>query len=394
MSGSVSAAPGFKFARVFVPISVFFFWYSHYVYMPVLPEYVRQRTLGFTQVGIVLAMYGFWQVVSRLPIGMLTDRMGRRKPMILLGIVLAGVGAMILSAADAFPLLLVGRSLIGLSMWAWVLQVVFYGALFDGTQLIRAGSILTLSSSFAKLAGTFTSGFFSQYGEYFVIFAAAVVAALCAFIFMVPVGEKRRSEGGSVLFRLKIVVRSRKVWVVSLLGGINQFLNFGITFGFFPLIATMLGADAAMKGYLLSCNIAFLILGNLSVTYFGKRRNVFLILVLSYLCFSVSIIGTPLAPSLAVLFPLQALLGLAHGLGYPVLIALCMEDIPESARASAMGLHQSVYAVGMFLGPWAAGVLADAVGLHATFASIGAGSLLISAALLIYLKLLLAKGDD
>ncbi len=393
MSGSVSAAPGLTFARVFVPLSVFFFWYSHYVYMPILPEYVRLRTAGFTQVGIVLAMYGFWQVVARLPIGMLTDRLGRRKPFILSGIVLAGVGALLLAAADSFPLLVVGRSLIGLSMWAWVLQVVFYGALFNKEQLIRAGSILTLSSSFAKLAGTFTSSFLSRYEESVIIFAAAAVASLFAFSLMVPVSERRRTEDGSMLSRLRIAVRSKKVWLVSLLGGINQFLNFGITFGFFPIIAAMMGADAAMKGYLLSCNIVFLILGNLGVTYFGKRRSVFLILVLSYLFFSFSVIATPLAPSLAVLFPLQALLGLAHGLGYPVLIALCMEDIPDKARASAMGLHQSVYAVGMFLGPWAAGVLADHAGVYAAFGIIGTGSLLASAVLLIYLKLLLNKGD-
>jgi MFS family permease len=29
-----------------------------------------------------------------------------------------------------------------------------------------------------------------------------------------------------------------------------------------------------------------------------------------------------------------------------------------------MGLHQSVYAIGMFAGPWLSGILADAIGIQ------------------------------
>jgi predicted MFS family arabinose efflux permease len=33
-----------------------------------------------------------------------------------------------------------------------------------------------------------------------------------------------------------------------------------------------------------------------------------------------------------------------------------------------MGLHQAVYAIGMFVGPWLSGILADALGLQPMFA--------------------------
>jgi MFS family permease len=33
-----------------------------------------------------------------------------------------------------------------------------------------------------------------------------------------------------------------------------------------------------------------------------------------------------------------------------------------------MGLHQSVYSIGMFAGPWLSGILADAIGLRPMFA--------------------------
>jgi MFS family permease len=47
-----------------------------------------------------------------------------------------------------------------------------------------------------------------------------------------------------------------------------------------------------------------------------------------------------------------------------------------------MGLHQSVYAIGMFAGPWLSGILADAIGIRWMFgvtavASLALGLLLI-----------------
>ena len=32
-----------------------------------------------------------------------------------------------------------------------------------------------------------------------------------------------------------------------------------------------------------------------------------------------------------------------------------------------MGLHQAVYAIGMFAGPWLSGILADAMGIRPMF---------------------------
>jgi len=63
----------------------------------------------------------------------------------------------------------------------------------------------------------------------------------------------------------------------------------------------------------------------------------------------------------------QLALGLSQGLAYPVLMGLSIRDVDESQRASAMGLHQAVYAIGMFAGPWLGGILGEAVGLNRMF---------------------------
>jgi DHA1 family multidrug resistance protein-like MFS transporter len=55
------------------------------------------------------------------------------------------------------------------------------------------------------------------------------------------------------------------------------------------------------------------------------------------------------------------------GISYPVLMGMSIRCVEDAERTTAMGLHQAVYAIGMFGGPWVGGWLADAVGIRPMF---------------------------
>jgi MFS family permease len=48
-------------------------------------------------------------------------------------------------------------------------------------------------------------------------------------------------------------------------------------------------------------------------------------------------------------------------------MGMSIENVVEANRTTAMGLHQAVYAIGMFAGPGLSGVLADAIGIQPMF---------------------------
>ena len=48
-------------------------------------------------------------------------------------------------------------------------------------------------------------------------------------------------------------------------------------------------------------------------------------------------------------------------------MGLSIERVDRGHRSTAMGIHQAVYAIGMFVGPSVGGVLADAMGIRAMF---------------------------
>jgi MFS family permease len=86
--------------------------------------------------------------------------------------------------------------------------------------------------------------------------------------------------------------------------------------------------------------------------------------------FAVIFAGTVIAAmssSLLVLTVAQAIMGFGQGIGYPVLMGMSIERVSHAERSTAMGLHQSVYAIGMFAGPACSGAIAAAIGIQPMF---------------------------
>ncbi len=62
--------------------------------------------------GLALGIYGLTQAILQIPFGMLSDRWGR-KPIIVLGLIIFGIGSLIAAMADSIYGLLIGRALQG-----------------------------------------------------------------------------------------------------------------------------------------------------------------------------------------------------------------------------------------------------------------------------------------
>src|SRR5690606_11497271 len=104
--------------------AVFLYWAGLYLYVPTLPVYVKSKSDDLALVGLVLSMYGLWQAVVRLPLGIAADWLGRRKPFILIGFVFVGLGAWLMGVSEGIPGLIIGRSITGLAAAPWVPLVV------------------------------------------------------------------------------------------------------------------------------------------------------------------------------------------------------------------------------------------------------------------------------
>jgi hypothetical protein len=50
-------------------VVIFLYWTSLYLYVPTLPTYTQSKSDNVALVGVVLSMYGLWQGIIRLPLG-------------------------------------------------------------------------------------------------------------------------------------------------------------------------------------------------------------------------------------------------------------------------------------------------------------------------------------
>jgi MFS family permease len=358
-------------------VVVFFYWAALYLYTPTLPTYVQTKTANLALVGVVLSMYGLWQAVIRLPLGIAADWTGRRKPFILLGLALAGLGALLMGTAPDVQGILIGRAITGLAAGTWVPLVVVFSGLFSPAEAVQATSLLTLVGSLGRVLATSVTGYLNDLGGYPLAFLLATGLAGLAAALMLAFPEARRPYRRPSPTAIGILITRRDVLMPSLLGAVVQFAHWGSTFSFLPILAKQLGASDVALSALVSLNIVLYTVGNLVATALVSRLGSRRIVYLSFLTLAIGVAGAALAPALFWLFILQGLIGLAVGVCYPVLMGMSIEQVVDAERTTAMGLHQSVYAIGMFGGPWLSGVMAEAFGLRLMFTIIGLAALLL-----------------
>ncbi len=347
--------------------AVFLYWVSLYLYVPTLPTYVESKTDLLAMVGIVLAQYGLWQAIIRLPLGISADWMGWHKPFIVVGFALSGLGASIMGLSGNVGQLALGRAITGLAAGTWVPLVVVFSGLFRPEEAVRATALLTFIGSAGRVLATSVTGSLNELGGYPLAFFLAAGAAALAILILLPAQAQRRPVQRPSLGGVGRLVTRRDVLLPAVLAALSQYANWSATFSFVPILARDLGASDITLSMLLSLHIGVVVFGNLATTAIVARTGARRLVYASFLLLSAGLGLAALAPSLAIVFAAQFLMGLSQGIGYPVLMGLSIRYVTDANRATAMGLHQAVYAIGMFAGPWLSGVLADAIGIQPMF---------------------------
>jgi len=352
--------------RIFLFQAVtFFFWFSLYAYVPNLSAYAKSLRASLTVVGMITGVYGLTQMLLRIPLGMLSDILKKRRMFVTSGFAFTGLAALTLYAAASPWMLIAGRAVAGVAAATWVVSTVLYSSYFAPEESTRAMSRLNASNYTGQLMGMLLgSAAVSCFGyrAMFLVALAGSVAGLVVSIFStenVPLHAPRMRLADS----LRVLADERLLYV-SVTALFLQVYNIGTMSGFSPLLAEALGAGSMGLGILSMVNTGFVILGALLagsgfVKKWGEPRFLYLCSLL-LAAFTVTI---PYAPNFPLLCLQQGLGGFVQGALFSLLLGLSIRHIPVERRASAMGVYQAVYGIGMFLGPVLAGRLGDLFGL-------------------------------
>ncbi len=294
--------------------------------------------------------------------------MGRRKPFAVAALVLATVGAIGLALAPNPWTLFAARAVTGIAAAGWVAISVLYASYFtperSGQAMARIMSINTVALVLASLAGGVISDRFGPGATFYGGAAAGVVAVLLLSGAKEPRSEIRESYSRD---RFLQVARTPLLLTVGGIGILVQFVTFGGSFGFVPLYADRIGASDAEVGYVMTAMLVAAVAGTLISTYVVARFGHRAAILIGAIIVAASMAIVPSVEAVGMLAASQAVGGFGRGLTNTVLFSLSLRAVAPAQRATAMGIYQAIYAIGMMSGPLVSGLVADASGIDTVF---------------------------
>jgi len=374
-----------RMSVVLAGMAIFLMWAALFVYTPILPVYARNRGASLEFVGLITASYGLTQCLLRIPLGVVSDRIGRRKPFVMAGILVIGLSCLVLAWAPSPIWLLVGRGLAGVGISCWVAASVLFASYFPPDQTVRAASVATFLSAAAQMVVTALGGRLADMTNWLVPFyVGAATAGVGALALATVPDETVARRDPSTWQTLRRVSGRRLLLVASAIAAVGQWMQHTTTYTFVSVYAsTALKASATELGALVTCTLAPFTVGTFTAAEVARRIGARRTLILGLVLAGVATAAVPLTPSFLALGIARAVYGLGYGLVYPVAMGLSIRGVPGEERGSAMGVFQALYAIGMVVGPATGGWLAAGVGLAGMFWLLGALSLATALAVIV-----------
>jgi MFS family permease len=359
---------------------IFLFWAVLYIYVPILPVYAKDAGATLTMVGLIGGVYGFSQLFARIPLGVWSDRIGQRKPFVAAGLILGVVGGVGLALGHDPLMILLFRGVHGLTAAVWVNISVMFAAYFPTHRATTAMSIISFINALSMLLATYSGGLISfgltigawHTGRVDTFWIATGISILGLLFLMFVKEEKAVSRPSMSWPDFLTVSRSRALVTISAIAILAHFIVYAVPFTFVPIYAKSLNATDNDLGLLTTALLGPYTLGTLLAATLASRAGNRFSMVVGCLMMALSMGAIPLATSMEPLMILQGFSGFGRGLIYPVMMATTINSVPQHQRATAMGIFQAVYAIGMFLGPATAGAIAQSVGMGPTFVFNGA----------------------
>ncbi|CCO09319.1 MFS transporter [Desulforamulus hydrothermalis] len=334
------------------------------IIIPILPAYSASLGASPWQIGVIFAAYSAALLAGTIPLGILSDRYGRKKIMFcgLLSLSLSTIG---FALANSIMLLVVTRLMQGLAAAAtWTAGPALVADLFSPEERGAKMGVLSAANGFGFLVGPAAGGVLYQWGGYSLPFVLCTVLAVLIGLLVLMVIPGHPSAVGRVANgqSLRQVLGNRGV-----LTGSAVILLGSIGFGFIdPLLpgyfTQKFNITPSTIGFLFAvislCHIAAApLVGRLSDRV-GRLKLIRLGLIATALAVPL------LAPAgnLLLTAAVMGLLGITFSLlltpSMPLMADAVMpteDNSHDAGYGAAFGIYNTAFSLGYLIGPLAGG---------------------------------------
>jgi MFS family permease len=329
---------------------------------PILPELRGVFDVSDAQIGLVITVYTLPGVFLTPFIGLIADRIGRRRVIIPLLFVF-GIGGAGIAFARSFEEVLALRFLQGIGASALVtLAVTLIGDLYEGARRnavmgVNASTISTGAALYPLIGGGLAG---IRWNFPFLFFGIGVLVALVATVALPEPESDDPSDVRSYLRGLSDVVTSPRA--LAIFGAI-----FVVFFVFYGAVQTalplLLSDEFDLSSSEIGLTLAMVSLASAVVSsQYGRIsewRSAPELIALGFIAYGCSLLGVRIAPSPVFVGASLLAFGVGFGLVMPSIDTAIVTAVSDQLRAGMMGMRTSVLRLGQTAGPIAFTLIAQ-----------------------------------
>ena len=324
-------------------------------------------------VGLALGMYGLTQAVFQLPLGLASDRFGRKK-VIIVGLLVFALGSLVAALADSLMGLVWGRALQGAGAVSAAVTALLADLTRDSVRtkaMAMVGGSIALMFSLALVLSPLLAGWVGLSGIFWITLALTL-AGIATVLWVVPPEPVQHTAMPRGRFADLLAYPD----LLRLNAGV--FVLHTVQMAMWVAVPTLLVQAGLVKTahwqvYLPAVLLSFAALGRLfAMERKGQLRSALLLAIVLVLLVQAVLGALTLAGGAPSLWLLGAAM-LVFFIGFNMLEAtqpsLVSRMAPERLRGAALGAYNTLQSLGLFAGGFLGGWLSRHGSLTGVFAA-------------------------
>ena len=369
-----------------IPVMLAFFAMGFVDLVGIATNYVKADfDLSDTVANLFPSMVFFWFLIFSVPTGMLMNKIGRRKT-VLLSLIVTAVALLIPVLNYSFVSMLISFSFLGIGNT--LMQVSINPLLSNIVKGDKLASSFTLGQ-FVKAIASFTAPLIAAWaaaslGDWKLLFPIFMVVAILATLWLGITQIKEEETGGKTSTFLQcFALLGDKIILLSFLGIICHVgIDVGVNVTAPKILMERLEMPLSDAGFATSLYFLFRTIGSFTGAFVLARYSAKKFFAISVALMILSMAGLFIFSNLTLIYISIALIGLGNSNIFPIILSKAMLYMPEKKNEVSGLMIMGLFGGTVF--PLLMGLLSDAMASQT-------GALIILTAGVIYLIFLTFK---
>ena len=339
---------------------------------PILPQYVLTFNVSYTLAGLVISAFPLARMLFNFPSGILADRIGRRRPL-LLGISIVTLGALRCGLAQSIYELILFRFIYGAGTAMFIIVAnVIVADIAPPNERGKYLSYYQGSFRFGSIFGPAIGGFIAELSglrtPFFLLAGLGALSVGLTFLFIKEESHPRHERTSINVGRLLRLLVDRRLAAIEVTQMASFLTMSSIRTTMLPLYGVdYLGLSISEIGTILSIGalVSFPMIMIMSNVVDRIQRN--RIISVGFLGLAVAVFLYTLAQGFELVLIATVILSVSQILINPSKSAIIGDITTPEMRGLVMGAFRTAGDIGFFVGPVMAGYLTDNVNVLSPF---------------------------